>query len=184
VELEQINLLSLQTSSMKTDQTTAALCEALTPHFNRIDVSKCIIALSIDSMSSSMLDELAVERNIFWYDPSVEIEIKRNIIKNCDKVFRFLGTNYAIEQVINDYFGDGEIEEWYEYGGEPYHFKVITSNTSVTGEKANQFNGAVSKVKRLSTRLEEVLINMVANLDIYYGFAVHTSDSIMLRQEA
>ncbi|WP_069997744.1 phage tail protein [Cellulosilyticum sp. I15G10I2] len=184
MNLNQLDLLSLQTNSMKSDKTTVALCEAINPQLNAIDVTKCIISSNIDTMSDAMLDEIATEKNIFWYDPNAEIEIKRNLIKNCDKVFSFLGTNYAIEQVIKDYFGDGVIEEWYEYGGAPYHFKVLTSNISVTGEKAEQFNAAVNKVKRLSTRLEEVLVNMVADLSVHYGFVLHTGDSITLIQGA
>jgi P2-related tail formation protein len=184
MELKQIDLLALQTSTMKKDSTTIALTQALTPHLNQVNPDKCILALNLDSMNSRMLDELAVEKNIFWYDPNASLIVKRNLIKNADKVFRYLGTNYAIEQVIKDYFGDGEIEEWYEYGGEPYHFKVLTSNLSVTRESAEQFREAVNKVKRLSTRLEEVLVNMVSTLDVCYGFVLHTGDTVILKQGA
>ena len=31
---------------------------------------------------------------------------------------------YAVAQIIADYFGTGEVREWYQYGGKPYHFKI------------------------------------------------------------
>ncbi len=43
-------------------------------------------------------------------------------------VHTFRGTPYAVEQVIQTYFGDGEVSEWFEYGGQPGMFKVVTTN--------------------------------------------------------
>ncbi|MDA3732029.1 phage tail protein [Niameybacter massiliensis] len=183
MELGKVSMLSLQTGSMKHDPTTCAMSKVLSDVFNAIDTEKSLIRTQLDTLTEEILDLIAVEKNIFWYDSNSDIDIKRNIIRNCNKVFRTLGTNYAIEQVIADYFGDGQIEEWYEYDGQPYHFRVLTTNTKVTGELADQFHKAVEAVKRKSTRLHEVLVIMSANLNLYYGFIVHTGDKIIIRQE-
>lgn len=183
MKLNELNLLTLQSNHMKSDKTTKALCEALTSSFKNIDTNKSLFRINIESLSEDVLDELALEKNIFWYDPKADIQVKRNLIRNADKVFKYLGTNYAIEQVVQDYFGDGEVEEWYEYGSMPYHFRVVTSNTSVTGTQADMFNEAVEKIKRKSTRLEEVLVALSATFDIFYGFVIHVGDNIILRQE-
>lgn len=183
MELGKVNLHSLQTGSMKQDPTTCAMSDVLSDIFNAVDTERSLIRTQLDTLPEEILDIIAVEKNIFWYDPNAARDIKRNIIRNCNKVFRTLGTNYAIEQVIADYFGDGQIEEWYEYDGQPYHFRVLTTNTKVTGELAEQFHKAVEAVKRKSTRLHEVLLLMSANLNIYYGFVMHTGDKITIRQE-
>lgn len=183
MEIKQIDLLKLQSEHMKSDPTTIDLCNTLSTAFNNINPQICNIHLSLDYLQESVLDELAIEKNIFWYDSNASIETKVKIIKNAEKVFKYLGTNYAVEQVIEDYFGDGEILEWYDYNGSPYHFKVKTSNLQVTEELAQQFTDAVNKVKRLSTRLEEVVVNFSATVDINYGFALHGKDTITLSQE-
>ena len=183
MELGKVSILSLQTGSMKQDPTTCAMSEVLSDVFNALDTGKSLIRTQLGTLPEEILDLIAVEKNIFWYDPNADADIKRNIIKNCNKVFRTLGTNYAIEQVIADYFGDGQIEEWYEYDGQPYHFRVLTTNTKVTGELADQFHKAVEAVKRKSTRLHEVLVMMSANLNLYYGFVLHTGDKVIIRQE-
>ncbi|MDA3732396.1 phage tail protein [Niameybacter massiliensis] len=183
MELGNVNVLTLQTSAMKQDKTTQAMSLVLTEILNEIDIGRSLIRTQLEDLSEEVLDTIAIERNIFWYDANANADIKRNIIRNCNKVFRTLGTNYAIEQVIADYFGDGQIEEWYEYDGQPYHFRVLTTNTKVTGELADQFHKAVEAVKRKSTRLHEVLVMMSANLNLYYGFVVHTGDKIIIRQE-
>ena len=183
MELCNINLLNLQTGCMKQDPTTRAMSEVLSKVFNEIDTDKSLIRTQLNTLPEEILDVIAIEKNIFWYDPAAHIDIKRNIIRSTNKVFKHLGTNYAIEQVIADYFGDGTIEEWYEYGGQPFYFRVLTRNTQVTGELADQFHKAVEAVKRKSTRLYEVLVLMSANLNNYYGFVVHTGDKIIIRQE-
>lgn len=184
MQLNNIDLKILQTSMMKNDKTTIAMSDAVSEQLNKIEISKCLIRVNLDNLSESILDELAIEENIFWYDSNANIEVKKNIIKNCDKVFKTLGTNYAVEQVIIDYFGDGHVEDWYQYNGDPYHFRVTTTNPSVTGEVVEQLKKSVNKVKRLSSRLDEVIVKVDAAVDINYGFVVHTGTFTTIKQGA
>mgnify|MGYP000365305309 CR=1 FL=1 len=182
--LKDVDLLSLQTSYMKQDTTTKAMCAALTPEFQKLseEVKTCLIFSRINELDSEALDELAWQLHIDWYDANADIEVKRQIIKNALKVHRYRGTPYAVEQVVQDYFGDGHVEEWFEYGGDPYHFRVVTSNPSVTGEMAEQFVKAVEKVKNVRSHLEQVIISMSAEMQIYLGFVLHTGDLITVEQ--
>lgn len=184
VTLKDVDLLSLQTSHMKQDPTTQALCIALTPHFRKLadEVKACMILSRINALDSEALDELAWQLHVDWYDAKADVEVKRQLIKKAIKIHQYRGTPYAVEQVIQDYFGDGYVEEWFEYGGEPYHFRVITSNSVVTFELAQQFIMAVERVKNVRSRLEQVIINMTAEMPIYVGFALHTGDYTKIEQ--
>lgn len=184
VNLKNVDLLNLQTSYMKQDATTNALCSALTPQFRQLadETKACLIFSRIDNLDNVALDELAWQMHVDWYDANADITIKRQIIKKALKVHRHRGTPYAVEQVIQDYFGDGKIEEWFEYGGEPYYFRVITSNKSITGEQADQFIKAVDKVKNLRSVLEQVIISMSADMDIYFGATIHIGDLYSIEQ--
>ncbi|MFO7153929.1 MAG: phage tail protein I [Caldicoprobacter oshimai] len=184
ITLKDVDLLTLQTSHMKQDPTTRALCAALTPHFRQLadEVKACIIYARLNALDNQALDELAWQLHIDWYDPKASLEVKRQLIKNALKVHRYRGTPYAVEQVIQDYFGDGYIEEWFEYGGQPYHFRVITSNSAVTGEQAAQFAMAVEKVKNIRSRLEQIIITMSAEMPVYLGHVLHTGDFITIEQ--
>jgi len=184
LNLSNIDLLILQTKSMQNDPTTIGLCEALTPQLNMISnqIDSILIYSNIDELSHDVLDILAWQFRVDWYDSTLDIDIKRKLIKNSIKVHKSKGTVYAVEQVIQDMFGDGEVQEWFEYGGEPYHFKVITTNASVTAELANQFNVAVNKVKRFSTVLEQIIISLSGELNLYYAGIVHVGDNSTIRQ--
>ena len=127
----------------------------------------------IDTLPEAELDELAWELNILWYDTSASLEVKRSIIRNSDKVYKKLGTKWAVENVINTYFGDGYIKEWFEYGGEPGHFMVYSSNPSLNNERLNEFLALLDKTKRASAKLDGISITLDAELVLSAGVAIH-----------
>lgn len=130
---------------------------------------------SIDLLSEDELDALAWELNILWYDSGANIDIKRDVIKNSDLVYRRLGTKWAVENVINSYFGDGYITEWFEYEGDPGHFRVYTANPSVTEERFGEFLNLLNKVKRASAKLDGIFITLTGQMPLCAGIAVHQS---------
>lgn len=182
--LIDVDLLSMQSIYMQQDSTTIAMCNALTPQLQQVasEVQLCLILPRVDSLSEAVLDTLAVDLHIDWYDPLATVDVKRALIKSSDKVHMFMGTPYAVEQLMEDFFGDGTVEEWYEYNGDPGHFRVVTINPSVTGDLATQFINVLAKVKRKSAILDQIVISMSAELPEYYGFVLQTGDFITLEQ--
>jgi P2-related tail formation protein len=52
---------------------------------------------------------------------------KRQQIKSSFYIHKHLGTKKALERAIEDLYPDSQIQEWYEYGGAPYHFKIVVN---------------------------------------------------------
>lgn len=129
----------------------------------------------IDNLSEAELDELAWELNILWYEVDADITVKRDVIKNSDKVYQHLGTKWAVENVVTSYFGNGCIKEWYEYDGEPGRFRVHSSNPVITGKKLSSFLNLLNKVKRASAKLEAVYIDLESQGAITYGICSEMS---------
>jgi len=203
MHLSDVDLLSLQSGYMKNDSTTIAFCRALSPQFQQLsgEAIKCLIIARLNELkwvtispgmvvkaftpgisNEQVLDELAWQLNVNWYDPSADIATKQQIIRSAIIVHMFKGTPYAVEQVIQAYFGEGEVQEWFEYGGEPGMFKVLTTNPAVTAELANQFIAVLNSVKNVRSHLEAILISLSGQLDMYLGNAVHTGDFLEVRQ--
>lgn len=184
MDLTNVDLLGLQTSNMKNDPTTIALCAALTPQFQQLatETRLCLIYARVAELDAPALDELAWQMHIDWYDATADVTIKRQLIKSAIKVHQLRATPAAVEEVIQTYFGDGYVQEWFDYGGLPYMFKVITSNPAVTAELANQFVMALNSVKNMRSHLEEILIALSGEMDLYLGGVVHTGDFLEIRQ--
>ena len=64
-----------------------------------------------------------------------------------------LGTPAAADRILEIIFSEGRIEEWYEYGGEPHHFRAYIEMTGrpVTQESLVSFRRILASVKRLSS---------------------------------
>ena len=124
------------------------------------------------------LDEMAWELNIQWYDSTAPIAAKRAVIRNSDRVYAKLGTPYAVEQIVADYFGTGEVREWYQYGGQPHHFKVLSDNPSLVNSNLDLFLKLLRTVKRRSSWLDAILICLTGEMFLYSGMAVrdHTQE--------
>ena len=188
MNIQTVDLLKLQTKWMQDDTVTKGLCAALTPQLQSL-AEKIIKALGLPlvtidytKLTEEVMDQLALDLLIAWYDSGESTETKAKVIKNADRLHSIAGTPAAIEEVMQIYFGDGEVKEWFDYGGNPGYFKVVTSNVSVTGEKIDEFLAILESIKRASAWLEEVVIAMSGEFNINYGFAVHTGDFLNIRQ--
>ena len=127
----------------------------------------------LDELTEPELDELARELNILWYDYGAAVGTKRDLVRNSDKVYQRLGTKWAVESVIGSYFGDGYITEWFEYEGEPGHFRVYSNNPSLTQERLVEFLNLLSKVKRASAKLDGVYITLTGQMPLSAGIGLH-----------
>lgn len=127
----------------------------------------------VDDLSEAELDALAWELNILWYETSANIETKRELIKNSDKVYQHLGTKWAVENVISTYFGNGYITEWFEYDGEPGRFRVYSSNPSINDERMIDFLNILAKVKRASAKLDGIYIQLEGQMNLCAGVGCH-----------
>lgn len=123
----------------------------------------------IDNLSEEELDDLAWELNILWYETDADISIKREVVKNSDKVYQHLGTKWAVENVIRSYFETGYIKEWFEYDGQPGRFRVYSSNPEITGSRLPSFMNLLYKVKRASAKLDAIWLEMESNGEVTFG---------------
>ncbi|AOZ91620.1 phage tail protein I [Paenibacillus crassostreae] len=182
MDLQTLDLLKLQTKYMRDDETVIGLSAALGGQFKRIasEIVKVMIYSQTDQLPEEALDVLAWQFGADWYDANASIETKREAIDNVLYLAQIRGTPAAVQRIVEIYFGDGRVEEWFEYGGEPGYFRVITNNPEATNEKATQFIKSVNSVKRKSAWLEVVILEESTPLNLYIGGAVHVGEYILV----
>ena len=79
----------------------------------------------IDELPEDLLDILAKDFKVDWYDFNYNLATKRNVLRDSFYVHRHIGTRAAIVKAICDVWPDSRLEEWFEYGGDPFMFRVI-----------------------------------------------------------
>lgn len=99
-----------------------------------------------------------------WYDYSYDLEKKRETIKHSWNVHRRLGTKYAVETAISAIYPQTTVEEWFEYDGNPFYFRLKINLTNVTANpKAHQrVLQRLRYYKKLRSHIEEIYYHMNA----------------------
>lgn len=117
-----------------------------------------LIYSRIDDLPEDLVDVLAYDFHVDWYDYSYPLEAKRDLLKTSVRVHKKMGTKYAIEKALSALYPESEVEEWFEYEGEPGHFHIVcdVTNSRIVASLADIVR-AVRLYKRLSAHLDEIV---------------------------
>lgn len=171
--LSTVRLIDLLPQNLKTTE-IIALSEALAEGVSIVLESIDKLKIDVDNASDEILDILAYSMHVDFYNSSMNVELKRNLIKNSFNIHLKKGTPSAVEDLISMLFGSGIVEEWWEYGGEPHHFRILTTNEDVNNSLVKDFVKALDTVKRKSSWLDTVILQIQADIEVYYSATVQT----------
>lgn len=157
----EVNISHLLPSFLMQDRNGYALAKAIERGmqiFCQIAQGGIDTALHIEKMPEWMLNELAWEQNIEWWDPDYSLDEKRRTITDCRNVCRTIGTKAAVETAISAIYPDTKVSEWWEYGGEPFHFKLLLDATfeNVDPDKHRRVLQKLNCYKNLRSVLDDV----------------------------
>lgn len=147
-----------------------------------IDYCKNIsIFAVIDTAPEDLLDILALELNTQYYDSGLSVDVKRDLIKKTFVWYMKTGTPASVEEAVVSVFGNGEIEEWFSYDGDPFHFRVKTENINSTDEMMKQLTDIINTMKNVRSHLDEVVIEVMQQLKLYNGCVLESvGDSVTI----
>ena len=181
MDLRDSNILQLLPRLLQEDSTSQAICVALDRQFREIGAAldKILLYASLDTLPEPVLDALAYHLHVDEYDGSYPLDTKRSLVESAIRVHRYRGTKYACEQVLQGIFGPGSrIEEWFEYEGEPFHFRVRTTNVSATGEMEQQLRRALEVTQNVRSHLEAIIVEMTTEGSVYLGGCLRVGEVI------
>lgn len=121
------------------------------------DTDKEQIYTRISSLDEPLLDILAKDLKVDWYDYEGTLSEKRKTIAECINVHRYKGTKYAVETALKSVYDNVRVSEWFEYGGEPYHFKVTIYDSTNDVEKRSRILDKIKYYKNLRSVLDDVV---------------------------
>lgn len=113
---------------------------------------------AIATMPEWLLDYMAVELRTPSYDENYSLKTKRELIQGSLLFYMQMGTPAAVNRIIETIFETGYIEEWYEYDGDPHHFRAYVGDGGEVGPgELEEFRRVLSSVKRLSSWLDDII---------------------------
>lgn len=181
-DLYSVLLEDILPDSILGDEKVAFAAKALNGELQAVSSSifEALILSRIDELSEEAIDLLAWQFHVDFYDPALSLESKRNLVRSSILVHRRKGTPWAVKQVCNDAFGYAEITEWFDYGGEPYHFSILTEGRLIDDAAWKRFFKALDSAKNVRSWLDEITISRPLHLDLYYGMPELTKGTTSL----
>ena len=125
------NLLSSFPYSLSVGKNQNELAETTAKELLNLWKDNDLLAIytRILELDEPLLDILAHDFKVDWYLYDGSLESKRHQIYSLFYVHRHLGTRRATERALSDICPGTFLEEWYEYGGKPYYFRVVIDVT-------------------------------------------------------
>ena len=165
--LTKENLLASFPIALQDDASAAALGDITARLLARRpdEIGQLRIYPVIDQLPERLLDILAYDYKVDWWDPDYTLEEKRRTLKDSWRVHKMLGTKAAVETAIRAIYPQTEVQEWFEYeDGKPYHFKLSIDLTDTFGDETRPWRvlERVNFYKSLRSHMDEIVFTMTA----------------------
>lgn len=173
------NTIDIVPDSIKNDPQVIAACGAIDKELSEIydEIPSICFWPFVNQQVPPLLDVLAWEMHVdVWqgWEGDLSIEKKRQLINDSIDWHQHKGTKWAVEQMLATVFTKGYVIEWYQYGGNPYFFQIVTEDpVSDPGQIATVIN-AIYAVKNERSWLDGFIRLKNTALNMYLGIAVIT----------
>lgn len=178
--IQDVSLSKSLTPALAADSRMVSVTDAVEKELLEIAAKRALLYLyaNIDNLPEQVINLLAWQWHVDFWDNELSLEQKRNLVKNSIRWHRRKGTPSAVEEVVSAILEGAIVQEWFEYGGEPYHFRVVKINGQVTAEMYPKLKKAVDTVKNTRSWLEGVSLSRNVNSDIFYGIMQGTHTKV------
>lgn len=132
--------------------------------------NKLTIWSDMDNIDPKYYDYIALCVKAPYYKSSYTDDKKLQLIKSAIEMHRYAGTQRAVDKLLELIFDKAFFQAWYEYGGEPYHFRAKVYDV-LTEDAVEEFVDIVKKVKAARSITDAIAIGREAYGTVYVGAA-------------
>lgn len=120
------------------------------------NIDKLAIYKNLELQSDKVLSELAWQYAIDNWQENLSHEVKINLIKNAYWAHAKKGTKVAIIENLKKLNYPVTVHEWFEYGGKPFTFKLISNHANSNPNWINRLIEIVEKYKNCRSIVDTV----------------------------
>ena len=172
--LYDFSLMDLLPESLTRDPQIKACIEGLDEELRKLssDIRETLLISRIDELSEDILDLLAWQFHLDFYQPTeLNIETKRQLIRESIADHRIRGTPAAVEKLLTTVFKNAQVKEWWEFDGEPFQFRIEQLGRSLATEQDYaDFEKALDVAKNVRSHLESFTVRFIRILESFIGF--------------
>ena len=159
-DIQTVEWEELLPESLKQDEGILAMLRAISQQKRKIaqQIWNARIWQEIDRMPEDALDAMAYDLKVDWWNYDYTLEEKRTTLKGCFRVHQGIGTKGAVETAISGIYKNTKVEEWWEYGADPYNFRLLIDATYEDADpvKHQQILDRVAYYKNVRSHMDNV----------------------------
>ncbi len=181
IKIKDATILDILPHTFKTNEYKALskAIAALTASFYE-ELSGVVFWADISNASEQMLDVMALELDAPFYADNMTVEQKRAVVSAAFKYNSEIGTPESVSELLRAAFDNGVVHEWFDYGGEPYHFKAEVTSTGLgVLSKSGQelFAENINKIKPKRAKLDALKTEIQKNTSQRIGVSLQCGET-------
>lgn len=175
-----VKLVEILPENISRDKNAHNMAESVQPKLDDINASIPFIELysRIDELPEPILRMLALENQLYKdeWDLATNIEEKRELVRQSFDLNMRRGTRWSVERILELVTGVTGVEEWFEYGGSPYSFRITLdiNEGEISNAQILQAERLVQRYKPLRSPLEALEVQTKAETVTGYIGAANT----------
>ena len=172
------SLSEIMPSNLLEHEPVRAAARAIAPQLKGIANTLRLDAIiaHIDELPENIIDMLAWQWRVDFYDVELNLDEKRRAVKQSIAMHRIKGTKRAVMMALRMVYASGEVSEWFEYGGRPYYFRVrFIRPETIRLEDVDRVIRIIHAVKNTRSWLESIGFTRPVRIGMYHGAAVSTN---------
>jgi phage tail P2-like protein len=192
IDLASVSFSDLLAPSIADDPTIRALAAALDDEFRQVtkEIDSIILLPHLEQIThSALIDLLAWQMHVDFYDPTLPIEIRRKLVKESISWHTRKGTLQLCQDVLNTFYepGSATLQEWFEYkdplppnypiddpGGlgtwhDRYRFRIIVDQGVINPGIEQQVRFLINAYKPVSRWDEGIIRARRSESEMYVG---------------
>lgn len=181
--VQNTNLADIMPVNLLEHETVRSAAGAIEPQLKALvhAIRLGAVIARIDELPEPIIDALAWQWRVDFYDADMGIAEKRRAVKQSIAMHRIKGTRRAIEMALRMVYASGEVNEWFEYGGKPYYFRVrFVQPEKIRIEDVERVMRIIRVVKNERSWLEGIGFIRPVRIRLYHGAAISTGKTYRL----
>lgn len=184
IKLYDADITKVMPPALANDLNTKCLAYAIQKEHQRLmDLANATRLMSmIDDVPEHILDLLAVELRSPYYLETLDVEIKRYIVKRTLIWHQKAGTPNAVTELITIAFGEGKVIEWFDFTDPPYTPGTfdIETNAPLKKDAIDYFTKIIYRVKNTRSHLRRLIVNRKIESNIYVGGLIDNETNVTI----
>lgn len=127
--LRDLKLQQVIPGNLTQDEKVRHLAQSVDTNMREVNdwADKLNYKLCLDDLPTAIINHMLYENHLTWNEGLLLAEThaqKVELLNAAIELHRTKGTPYAVERVLDVLGLKASIKEWFDYGGDPYHFKL------------------------------------------------------------